>query len=129
MQLSPASFIVLFIALDLLPALLIAMRMEDRARSAGVSSKPHFGIAIVGGLLAGMAGNGAGAWYWLHRMWKLDPLPNAWLTPLVIGSGILGSVAVAGLVYLRHRMAAQRDPDYGPLDPPPNEPPAARREG
>jgi hypothetical protein len=109
---SGPGFFALMVVLDLVPALVFLHRILARARAAGVSTKPHAGVAVYSGVMAGITGNGAGAWYCLHRMWAMDPVPSAWQTPLVIGSGVFGSAVAAGAVYLHQRLATQRDPDY-----------------
>src|SRR6476661_5924250 len=95
---------VLALTLDLIPALVILTRIRARARAAGVPAGPHAVVAVVGGLLAGMAGNSAVAVYFLHRAQTGVPAPFRSFTGLAIGGGMGASALVAAVAYLHFRM-------------------------
>jgi MFS family permease len=112
MRLAILGFFLLLIAMDLVPALVAVARIVPRARAAGAPAGWHVGVALFGGLVAGMVMNGLTVQYFLLRAQQMHPFPFRWQSVLVIASGIGGSTVVAAGVYCHLRMATRRDPDY-----------------
>ncbi len=112
MQLWILGTFALALTLDLVPAVVLVTRILVRARLAGVPAGRHAGVALVGGLMAGLAANTMIVQYFLFRMSNGEPVSTRLQTPVAYLSGFCASGLAAGVVYLHLRMTTQHDPDY-----------------
>ena len=120
MRLTVLGFFLLLLAVNLIPAAVGVWRIQARRLVDGKTRGWHIGAAIFGALIAGMLMNGATVQTFLTRPEQLPAMSRHWQVALVIAAGIVGSAGATTAVCLHLRLASRRDPDYEPMDRPPD---------
>jgi hypothetical protein len=104
--------LILFVAVDALPAAVLVPRIIARARAAAVPAGRYCWVAVFSGVGVGMAMQGLTAQWLVSRMGNPQAVSYGLGMAMLLGNGLLGSALVAGGAYVHLRMRTTRDPDY-----------------